>query len=77
MVREMEVAPVTAVNTAPAPQPLVDAGVELLIVILGGRLSTIEKFVRALSPGAKMSTRSRVLPPGLIVVGENDFIPVT
>jgi hypothetical protein len=77
LVREMEVAPVMAVNTAPAPQPLVEAGVELLIVTLGGRLSTIEKFVRFVSPGAKMSILKRELPPGVIVEGENVFIPVS
>lgn len=79
MVRETEVAPVVAVSTrgGVAPQPFVDGGVELLTVKPAGRLSVIEKFVRSVSPGAKISILNLELPPAAILEGENDFIPVT
>jgi len=79
----MEVAPVFAVNTAPAPQPLIVAGVglpaasTLLTVTPAGSGSVTAKFVRFVSPGSKISIRSRELPPGTIVEGEKDLIPVT
>ena len=73
MVNEMEVAPVTAVSTAAGPQLLRVAGDELLIVTFGGRLSTMEKFVRAVSAGAGMLILNLELPPGEIVEGEKDL----
>ena len=79
MAREIEVAPAVAVSTSGgvAPQPFVVGAVELLTVKPAGRLSVIEKFVRFVSPGAKISIRNLELPPGAILEGENDFIPVT
>ncbi len=54
MVREMEVAPVGAVNTSGgvAPQSVMDGGVELLTVTPAGKLSVNAKFVRSVSFGA-------------------------
>ena len=63
-VNVIEVAPVTAVSTALAPQLFCDAGVELLTVTSGGRLSTMEKFVRSVSSGAEILMRNREFPPG-------------
>ena len=40
-------------------------------------MSVIEKFVRAVSPGANMSILSRELPPGVIEEGGKVFMPVT
>lgn len=60
-----------------APQPFVAGAVELLTVKPAGRLSVIEKFVRSVSPGAKISILNLELPPGAILEGENDFIPIT
>ena len=78
-VREIEVAPVVAVSMSGgvAPQPFVAGAVELLTVKPAGRLSVIEKFVRFVSPGAKISMRNLEFPPGAILEGENDLIPVT
>ena len=76
----MVVSPVTAVSIDAAPQPVRVASVELLIVILAGRfgrLSVIEKLVSEVSAGALISILSLELPPALIVVGENDLVPVT
>ncbi len=77
MVREMEVAPVGALNTSGgvAPQPV--GGVELLTVTPAGRLSVSEKFVRLVSLGAKMSILNLELLPAAMVEGENDLTPVT
>lgn len=55
------------------PQPVTDAGDELLTVTPVGRLSVIEKFVRFVSPGAVISIRNLELPPAVIDEGENDF----
>ena len=63
-VSEIEVAPVTAVITAEDPQLFCVAGEELLTVTPGGRLSTIEKFVRSVSSGAEILIRKREFPPG-------------
>ena len=52
MVKEIEVAPVGAFSEAEAPQPLMAAGEELLIVTPAGRSSVSVKFVRFVSLGA-------------------------
>jgi hypothetical protein len=77
-VNEREVPFVGAVSTVPGgePQPLIVAGLKLLIVTLAGRGSTMEKFVRSVSPGATISILRSESPLGLIVAGENDFAPV-
>jgi hypothetical protein len=73
----MELAPVGAVNTSGGvdPQPVSDGGVELLTVTPAGRLSVIEKLVRFVSLGAKMSILNLELPPASIVDGEKDLMP--
>lgn len=76
-VSEMEVAPVTAVNTADAPQPVAVAGVELLIVKPAGKGSVTEKFVKSVSVGAKISILNLEFSPAAIVEGVNVLIPVT
>jgi hypothetical protein len=78
-VREMEFAPVGAVNTSGGvgPQPVIAGGVELLTVTPAGRLSEIETFVRLVLLGAKMSILNLEFPPASIVEGENDLIPAT
>jgi len=78
-VKEMEIAPVAALKTrgGAAPQPVIVGAVELLTVTPVGRLSVIEKFVRFVSLGAKISIRNLELPPAGIVAGENDFAPET
>jgi len=76
LVREIEVAPVVAVNTrgGVGPQPAeATAGVELLIVSPAGRLSVIEKFVRSVSPGAVISILNLELPPAGMEAGANDL----
>ena len=65
-----------------APQPVVAGGVELLTETPVGRLSVIEKFVRFVSLGAKMSILNLELPPAGMEEGENDliadtFVPMT
>jgi hypothetical protein len=50
--------------------------VELLTVTPAGKSSVNEKFVKSVSLGAKKSSLNRELPPGAIVEGENDFVPV-
>jgi hypothetical protein len=75
-VKETEVAPVTAVKTGDAPQPLVVAGVELLMVTFAGRLSVSVKFVKAVSAGAIMLIRNLELAPGTIDVGLKPLVPV-
>ena len=79
LLNEIEIAPVGALSTSGgvAPQPLVDGGVELLTVTPVGRLSVIEKFVRFVSNGARISILNLELPPAGIEEGENDFNPVT
>ena len=79
MVSEMVFVPVIAVNTSGgvAPQPDVVGGVELLIVTPAGRLSVIEKFVRFVSLGAKMSILNLELPPAGMEEDENDFVADT
>jgi len=77
----MEVAPVAGGQTAgktadKAPQPLIAGGVELLTVTPAGRSSMMEKFVRFVSDGAKMSILSLELPPDAIVVGLKVLVPV-
>ena len=64
MVRDMVVAPVGAFNTrgGVAPQPEVEGGLELLTVRPAGRLSVMEKFVRLVSLGAKISIRNLAFP---------------
>ena len=70
----MEVAPVTAVSTADeAPQLAWVAGDELLTVTSGGRLSTMEKFVRFVSAGADILILNLEFPPGAMVSGDNDL----
>jgi len=78
-VNEIEVAPVGAVKTrgGAAPQPVIVGAVELLTVTPVGRLSVIEKFVRFVLPGAKMSILNLELPPGAMEAGENDLAPIT
>jgi hypothetical protein len=51
--------------------------VELLTVTPAGRLSVIEKLVRFVSLGAKISILNRELPPTAMEEGENDFIPAS
>ena len=70
----MDVAPVTAVITADSPQPWCVAGEELLTVTFGGRLSTMEKFVRFVSAGAEMRILSREFSPANMISGENDLL---
>lgn len=79
MVKEIEVAPVGAIKTrgGAAPQPVIVGGVELLTVTPAGKSSVIEKFVKSVSFGAKISILNLELPPAVIDEGENDFIPVT
>lgn len=72
----MVVPPVTAVSKEAAPQPVLVAGVELLIVMPAGRLSVMEKLVSEVSAGALISILSLELPPRMIVAGENDLLPV-
>ena len=68
-----------AVNTSGGvgPHPVTEGGVELLTVTPAGRLSLIEKFVRSVSLGAKMSILNLEFSPARIVEGENDLIPAT
>lgn len=75
MVREIEVAPVGALRTSGgvAPQPEVEAAVELLMMTPAGRLSVTEKFVRLVSAGALTVILNLEFPPAGIVDGENDF----
>ena len=70
----MEVAPVTAVSVAEPPQFVCVAGDELLMVTLGGRLSTMAKFVRFVSAGALMLRVKFEFPPGVIVTGKKDLL---
>jgi hypothetical protein len=72
----MEVAPVTAVKTAEAPQLFWVPGEELLIVTLGGRLSIMEKFVRSVSAGAGMLILNREFSPAEMLEGEKDLFAV-
>lgn len=76
-VREMEVAPVGAVNTSGGvgPQPVIAGGVELLTVTPAGKLSVIEKFVRLVLLGAKKSILNREFSPTEMLEGKNDFVP--
>jgi hypothetical protein len=76
-VKEMEVAPVGAVNTNGGvdPQSVIAGGVELLTVTPVGRLSVMETFVKLVLVGAKMSILNREFPPASIVEGENDLMP--
>ena len=69
----MEVVPVTAVSTAEVPQLFSVAGAELLTVTCGGRLSTMEKFVRFESAGADILILNLEFPPGVMSPGENDL----
>lgn len=69
----MEVAPVTAVSTDEVPQFSCVAGDELLMVTSGGRLSTMEKFVRFVSAGADILILNLEFPPGAMIPGENDL----
>ncbi len=64
--RLIDVAPVSAVSVRfpAAPQPAENAGgVELLTVTPVGKLSVIEKLVRAVSVGAMIERRRREFPP--------------
>ena len=75
-VREILVAPVTAVSMAEAPQlGEAVAGDELLTVTLGGRLSVIEKFVRSVSGGAEILILNLEFSPAKIVAGLKDLFP--
>ena len=69
----MEVAPVTAVSTDEVPQLSCVAGDELLTVTFGGRLSTMEKFVRFVSAGADILILNLEFPSGAMIPGENDL----
>lgn len=69
----MEVAPVTAVSTDEVPQLSCVAGDELLTVTSGGRLSTMEKFVRFVSAGADILILNLEFPSGAMIPGENDL----
>lgn len=73
----MEVAPVTAVNTDEPPQLLCVAGVELLMVTSGGRLSIMLKFVRFVSAGAVILILNLEFPPETMVAGKNDLFAST
>lgn len=73
LVKVMDVAPVTAVRTEDPPQLLRVAGDELLIVTFGGSSSTMEKLVRAVSPGAVILIVNCEFSPARIVAGENDL----
>ena len=76
LVNEMEAAPVAAdkIRGGVGPQPLVEAGFELLIVTPSGRSSVIENAVRFVSAGAVMSICSMEFSPTLMLDGENDFV---
>ena len=78
-VREIVVPFVGAFNTGGGvvPQPETAGAVELLMITPAGRGSVTEKFVRVVSPGAKISILNRELLPAVIVAGVNDFMPVT
>lgn len=76
-VKETVVAPLGALSTAAAPQPVIVGAVELLTVTPAGRLSVTEKFVRFVSLGAKISILNLELLPAAIEEGENDFIPAS
>ena len=65
--RLIEVAPIGAVRVRAAGQPVKVGPDELLTVTPRGRLSVIEKLVRAVSAGAMMERRSREFPPAGIV----------
>ena len=58
------------------PQFVCVAGDELLTVTVGGRLSVMVKFVRAVSPGAVILIRNREFSPARIVEGEKDLLPL-
>ena len=73
-VRVTEVAPVRAVIVAEEPQFSCVAGEELLTVTLGGRLSTIEKFVRSVSAGAGMLILSLEFSPARMLSGSKDLL---
>ena len=73
----MEVAPVGALSTAAAPQPVTAAGVELLTVTPLGSGSVTEKFVKSVSLGAKMSILNLEFPPTGMLDGLNVFTPET
>lgn len=75
--RRMKFAPGVAVNTAEGPQPEMEDGGELLMIIPVGRLSSSLKFVRSVLLGAKISILSLELSPTEMVEGVNDFIPAT
>lgn len=77
LVNVMDVAPVSAVRTEDPPQLVRVGGDELLIVTFGGRSSTMEKLVRAVSPGAVMLILNREFSPARIVAGENDLFALT
>ena len=49
------------------------AGDELLMVTFGGRLSTMETFVRSVSAGAEILILNLEFPPVAMVAGENDL----
>ena len=76
-VKEMDVAPVGAFNTAEAPQPVTAGGVELLTVTPAGRGSVTAKFVKFVLLGAMISILSLELPPTGMLEGVNVFTPVT
>lgn len=72
LVREKDVAPVTGAKVG-VPQPEVEYAVELLMVTPAGRESVIEKFVNAVSAGARMTILNREFCPSMILVGLNVF----
>lgn len=78
--RLIEVAPLGAFRVLfpAAPHPAENAGgVELLTVTPAGRLSVIEKLVRAVSAGAMIERRRRELPPAGMVALVKLFVKRT
>ena len=69
--------PVAAAVRVPAPHPLREAAVELLMVTFAGRISVTEKLVRSSSSGARKEILRRELEPAKMEAGENDLLAVT
>ena len=76
LVRVITPVPVTAVRVAPVPQLVTFGPCELLITTPAGRLSVSEKFVRAVSAGARIFILNLELPPTSIVEGLKDLSAV-
>jgi hypothetical protein len=72
-VKEIVLAPVR-LESVPAPHPLADAPVELLIVIPTGRASVIENKVKSVSAGALIVIANAEFAPINILVGVKVFV---